>query len=50
MVRKCIRFSTRSLPIIVLLLIISGLITGGFSTAREWETAIVKELILSPGD
>ena len=41
-------FQYAVLPTIVLLLIISGLITGGLATAREWETATVKELLLSP--
>jgi len=27
-------------------LIISGLISGGFATAREWESSTVKELLL----
>ena len=41
-------FQYAVLPTIVLLLIISGLITGGLATAREWEPATVKELLLSP--
>ena len=41
-------FQYAVLPNIVLLLIISGLITGGLAAAREWETATVKELLLSP--
>ncbi|HEX6108000.1 MAG TPA: ABC transporter permease [Ktedonobacteraceae bacterium] len=36
------------LPTIVLLLIISGLVTGGLAAAREWESRTVKELLLSP--
>lgn len=36
------------LPTIVLLLTISGLITGGLAAAREWETQTIKELLLSP--
>ncbi len=36
------------LPTIILLLMISGLISSGLSTAREWETRTVKELLLSP--
>ncbi len=36
------------LPIIVFLLTVSGLITGGLTTAREWELKTVKELLLSP--
>ena len=41
-------FQYAVLPTIVLLLIISGLITGGLATAREWEISTVKELLLSP--
>jgi len=41
-------FQYAVLPTIVLLLIISGLITGGLATAREWETSTIKELLLSP--
>jgi ABC-type multidrug transport system permease subunit len=41
-------FQYAVLPTIVLLLLISGLITGGLATAREWETYTVKELLLSP--
>jgi len=36
------------LPTIVLLLLISGLVTGSLTTAREWESRTVKELLLSP--
>lgn len=36
------------LPTILLLLCISGLINGGLSTAREWESRTVKELLLAP--
>jgi ABC-2 type transport system permease protein len=36
------------LPIIALLLMISGLVTSSISAAREWETRTVKELLLSP--
>jgi ABC-type multidrug transport system permease subunit len=41
-------FQYAVLPTIVLLLIISGLVTGGLATAREWETSTIKELLLSP--
>ena len=41
-------FQYAVLPTIVLLLTISGLISGGLATAREWETYTVKELLLSP--
>ncbi len=36
------------LPTILLLIMISGLINGGLSTAREWESRTVKELLLAP--
>ncbi len=36
------------LPTIVLLLMISGLVSGGLSAAREWERRTIKELLLSP--
>lgn len=41
-------FQFSVLPTIVLLLMIGGLVTGGLSTAREWETRTIKELLLSP--
>jgi ABC-2 type transport system permease protein len=41
-------FQYSVLPIVILLLIISGLIMGGNAAAREWESATVKELLLSP--
>jgi ABC-type multidrug transport system permease subunit len=41
-------FEYSVLPTIVLLITISGLINGGLSTAREWETYTVKELLLAP--
>ncbi len=41
-------FQYSVLPTILLLLSISGLINGGLSTAREWESRTVKELLLSP--
>src|SRR5207244_10206713 len=41
-------FQYNILPTILLLLMISGLINGGISTAREWESHTVKELLLSP--
>ncbi len=41
-------FQYAVLPTVVLLLIVSGLISGGIATAREWESATVKELLLSP--
>lgn len=36
------------LPTIVLLLMLSGLVSSGLSTAREWDSRTVKELLLSP--
>ena len=41
-------FQYNVLPTILLLLMISGFINGGLSTAREWESRTVKELLLSP--
>ncbi len=41
-------FQYNVLPTILLLLMISGLVNGGLSTAREWESRTVKELLLSP--
>jgi len=41
-------FEYSVLPTIVLLLTISGLVNGGLSTAREWESKTVKELLLAP--
>jgi ABC-type multidrug transport system permease subunit len=36
------------LPTILLLLCISGILNGGLSAAREWESSTVKELLLAP--
>jgi ABC-type multidrug transport system permease subunit len=41
-------FQYTVLPTVILLLMISGLITGGLTTAREWEAHTIKELLLSP--
>lgn len=41
-------FEYSVIPTLCLLLTISGLINGGLSTAREWESHTVKELLLSP--
>lgn len=41
-------FEYSVLPTIVLLITISGLINGGLSTSREWESSTVKELLLAP--
>jgi ABC-2 type transport system permease protein len=47
-VRDVELFQFSVLPTIILLLMIGGLVTGGLSTAREWETRTIKELLLSP--
>lgn len=41
-------FEYSVLPTIIFLLTISGLVAGGLTTAREWETQTIKELLLSP--
>jgi ABC-2 type transport system permease protein len=41
-------FQYAVLPTIVLLLTISGLISGGIAAAREWGSFTIKELLLSP--
>lgn len=41
-------FQYNVLPTIVLLLMLSGLVTSGIATAREWETRTIKEMLLSP--
>ena len=41
-------FQYSVLPTMLLLIMISGLINGGLSTAREWESRTVKELLLAP--
>ena len=41
-------FEYSVLPTLMLLLMLSGLVTGGLATAREWETNTVKELLMSP--
>lgn len=41
-------FEYSVLPVIVLLLMLSGLVSGGLSAAREWERRTIKELLLSP--
>lgn len=41
-------FEYSVLPTILLLLTASGLINGGLSTAREWESRTVKEVLLAP--
>lgn len=41
-------FQFSVLPMITLLLMVSGLIASGIATAREWEDYSVKEMLLSP--
>jgi ABC-2 type transport system permease protein len=41
-------FEYSIIPTLILLITISGMINGGLSTAREWESLTVKELLLSP--
>src|SRR5260370_32495033 len=36
------------MPLIVLLLVVSGLVSSSLSAAGEWETRTIKELLLSP--
>lgn len=41
-------FQYTILPTMVMLLMLSGLVSGGISAAREWETRTAKELLLAP--
>ena len=41
-------FEYSVLPTIIFTLMIGGLVSGGLTTAREWETQTVKELLLAP--
>lgn len=41
-------FQYSVLPALLFLLLTSGLITGGLTTAREWEAKTMKELLLAP--
>ncbi|MGH2507270.1 MAG: ABC transporter permease [Ktedonobacteraceae bacterium] len=41
-------FQYSVLPALIFLLLTSGLITGGLTTAREWEARTMKELLLAP--
>ena len=41
-------FQYLALPLLILMLISSGLITNGTATAGEWESHRIKELLLSP--
>src|SRR5260370_605122 len=38
----------RAMPLLVLLLVVSGLVSSSLSAAGEWETRTIKELLLSP--
>ncbi|MGH2506992.1 MAG: ABC transporter permease [Ktedonobacteraceae bacterium] len=41
-------FEYTILPTMVMLIMLSGLVSGGIAAAREWETRTVKELLLAP--
>lgn len=41
-------FQYAVIPTVVMLLLISGVMTAGLATAREWETRTIKEVLLSP--
>ena len=41
-------FQYNVVPMLVLLLMVSGLVNSSTTTAREWETRTIKELLLSP--
>src|SRR5229473_3666692 len=41
-------FQYSAMPLIVLLLVVSGLVSSSLSAAGEWETRTIKELLLSP--
>ncbi|MGB8346893.1 MAG: ABC transporter permease [Ktedonobacteraceae bacterium] len=41
-------FQYSAMPLLVLLLVISGLVSSSLSAAGEWETRTIKELLLSP--
>ena len=41
-------FQYNVVPMLVLLLMVSGLVNSSTATAREWETRTIKELLLSP--
>jgi len=41
-------FQYSVIPIITMMLIIAGVVNGGFSAAREWESRTVKSLLLAP--
>jgi ABC-2 type transport system permease protein len=41
-------FQYSAMPLIVLLLVVSGLVSSSLAVAGEWETRTIKELLLSP--
>lgn len=41
-------FEYTILPTMIMLVMLSGLVSGGLSAAREWESRTAKELLLSP--
>ncbi len=41
-------FQYAVIPTVVMLLLVSGVMTAGLATAREWETRTIKEVLLSP--
>jgi ABC-2 type transport system permease protein len=41
-------FQYSAMPLIVLLLVVSGLVSSSLAAAGEWETRTIKELLLSP--
>ena len=41
-------FQYSAMPLLVLLLVVSGLVSSSLSAAGEWETRTIKELLLSP--
>jgi ABC-type multidrug transport system permease subunit len=41
-------FQYSAMPLIILLLVVSGLVSSSLSAANEWETHTIKELLLSP--
>lgn len=41
-------FQYSAMPLLILLLVVSGLVSSSLAAAGEWETRAIKELILSP--
>ena len=46
--RDVSNFQYNVVPMLVLLLMVSGLVNSSTATAREWETRTIKELLLAP--